>query len=212
MILDVFSDPVCPWCFIGKRRLERALREIPEANRPQLRWRAFMLNPDMPSDGMERNAYLALKFGSSQRAMELYDTIAQAGAEEDIPFAFGDIHRTPSTVLAHRLIGLAGERGVQESVVESVFSQYFLKGVNIGEIDNLLPMAIHAGLDEEETRRFLESDEGADTVLAEHNLAQRIGINGVPCFILDGRYAVSGAQSPEVLQRMIETAGETAAA
>jgi predicted DsbA family dithiol-disulfide isomerase len=211
MILDVFSDPVCPWCFIGKRRLERALREVPEEKRPQIRWRAFMLNPDMPSDGMERNAYLALKFGSSQRAMELYDTIAQAGCQEDILFAFGDIHRTPSTVLAHRLIGLADEHGVQESIVESVFSRYFLKGVNIGEIDNLLPMAVEAGLDEAETRTFLESDQGADTVLTEHNLAQRIGINGVPCFILDGRYAVSGAQSPEVLQRMIETAGETAA-
>lgn len=212
MILDVFSDPVCPWCFIGKRRLERALREVPEAKRLQVRWRAFMLNPDMPSDGMERNAYLALKFGSSQRAMELYDTIAQAGHQEDILFAFGEIRRTPSTVLAHRLIGLADEHGVQESIVESVFSRYFLKGVNIGEIDNLLPMAVEAGLDEAETRVFLEGDEGADTVLTEHNLAQRIGINGVPCFVLDGRYAVSGAQSPEVLQRMIETAGETASA
>ena len=171
-----------------------------------------MLNPDMPPEGMERNAYLALKFGSSQRAMELYDSIAQAGYQEDILFAFGNIARTPSTVQAHRLIGLAGERGVQETLVEAIFSQYFLKGVNIGEIDNLLTIAVGAGLDEDETRRFLDGDQGADTVLAEHNLAQRIGINGVPCFILDGRYAVSGAQSPEVLQRMIETADETAAA
>jgi predicted DsbA family dithiol-disulfide isomerase len=212
MILDVFSDPVCPWCFIGKRRLERALREIPEVKRPQIRWRAFMLNPDMPPEGMERNAYLALKFGSSQRAMELYDTIAQAGYQEDILFAFGEIYRTPSTVLAHRLIGLAGERGVQESLVESIFSAYFLKGMDIGKVENLLTIAVQAGLDEDETVRFLGSDQGADTVLAEHNLAQRIGINGVPCFILDGRYGVSGAQSPEVLQRMIETAGATAAA
>lgn len=212
MILDVFSDPVCPWCFIGKRRLERALREIPEVKRPQIRWRAFMLNPDMPPEGMERNAYLALKFGSSQRAMELYDTIAQAGYQEDILFAFGEIYRTPSTVLAHRLIGLAGERGVQESLVESIFSAYFLKGMDIGKVENLLTIAVQAGLDEDETVRFLGSDQGADTVLAEHNLAQRIGINGVPCFILHGRYGVSGAQSPEVLQRMIETAGATAAA
>jgi predicted DsbA family dithiol-disulfide isomerase len=212
MILDVFSDPVCPWCFIGKRRLERALKALPSGSRPQIRWRAFMLNPDMPSEGMERNAYLALKFGSSQRAMELYDTIARAGYQEDILFAFGDIHRTPSTVLAHRLIGLAGERGVQDAVVEAVFRDYFLKGRNIGELDVLLPLAVSAGLDEDDTRRFLEGDQGGDTVLAEHNLAQRIGINGVPCFILDGRYAVSGAQSPEVLQRMVETARETTAA
>ncbi len=211
MILDVFSDPVCPWCFIGKRRLERALAAVPDAKRLQIRWRAFMLNPDMPSEGMERNAYLALKFGSAQRAMELYDTIACAGYQEGILFAFGDIHRTPSTVLAHRLIGLAVERGVQDVVVEAVFRDYFLKGRNIGEIEVLLSVAAEIGLDEEDTRRFLEGEQGADTVLAEHNLAQRIGINGVPCFILDGRYAVSGAQSPEVLQRMIETAGETAA-
>ena len=188
------------------------MREIPDAKRPQIRWRAFMLNPDMPPEGMERNAYLALKFGSSQRAMELYDTIAQAGYQEDILFAFGEIYRTPSTVLAHRLIGLAGERGVQESLVESIFSAYFLKGMDIGKVENLLTIAVQAGLDEDETVRFLGSDQGADTVLAEHNLAQRIGINGVPCFILDGRYGVSGAQSPEVLQRMIETAGATAAA
>jgi len=212
MILDIFSDPVCPWCYIGKRRLERALDGIPPEHAPQIRWRAFMLNPDMPFDGMERNAYLALKFGSSQRAMELYDTIARAGYEEDILFAFGDIYRTPSTVMAHRLIGLAGDRGVQTTLVEELFQAYFLKGIDIGDLDNLVDIAVKAGLPDDDVRRHLDSDNGTDTVLAEHNLAQRLGINGVPCFILDGRYAVSGAQSPEVLQRMIESARETSAA
>ncbi|MBN35371.1 MAG: dithiol-disulfide isomerase [Rhodospirillaceae bacterium] len=212
MILDIFSDPVCPWCYIGKRRLERTLDDIPPDRQPHIRWRAFMLNPDMPSDGMELNAYLSLKFGSSQRAMELYDTIARAGYEEDILFAFGDIYRTPSTVLAHRLIGWAGEHGVQTTLVEEIFQAYFLKGVDIGDVDNLVELAAKAGLTSDEVLAFLETDEGSDTVLAEHNLAQRMGINGVPCFILDGRYAVSGAQSPEVLQRMIESARETSAA
>ena len=212
MILDIFSDPVCPWCYIGKRRFERALDLITPERRPQIRWRAFMLNPDMPSDGMERNAYLALKFGSSQRAMELYSMISKAGFEEDILFAFGDIYRTPSTVDPHRLIGWAGERGHQGEVVDAMFQAYFLKGVDIGDRANLVTIASTAGLDGDEVEAFLANDEGVDTVLAEHNLAQRIGVNGVPCFILDGRYAVSGAQSPEVLQRMIDSAHETSAA
>ncbi len=212
MIMDIFSDPVCPWCYIGKRRLQKTLEEIPEQDRPQVRWRAFMLNPDMPSDGMERNAYLARKFGSSQRAMELYSTIAQAGFEEGILFAFGDIARTPSTMNAHRLIGYAEERGNQTEIVDELFFRYFTKGVDIGDIDALVIIATDCGLDGEETRTFLESGAEADAVLAEHNLAQRIGINGVPCFILDGRYAVSGAQSPEVLRRMIDTARNTVAA
>jgi predicted DsbA family dithiol-disulfide isomerase len=212
MILDIFSDPVCPWCFIGKRRLQKALDRMPEEARPQVRWRAFMLNPDMPLDGMERNAYLARKFGSSQRAMELYATIAQAGLEEGIAFAFGDIARTPSTMNAHRLILWAEESGRQGEIVEEMFLRYFTGGIDIGDLDALVAIAADCGLDSDAARRFLASGEDADAVLAEHNLAQRIGINGVPCFILDGRYAVSGAQSPEVLQRMIDTARATVAA
>ena len=212
MIMDIFSDPVCPWCYIGKRRLQKTLEELAPEDRPQVRWRAFMLNPDMPSDGMERNAYLARKFGSSQRAMELYATIAQAGFEEGILFAFGDIARTPSTMNAHRLIGHAEERGNQTEIVDELFFRYFTRGADIGDIDALVAIASDCGLDGEETRAFLESGVGGDAVLAEHNLAQRIGINGVPCFILDGRYAVSGAQSPEVLRRMIDTARNTVAA
>lgn len=212
MILDIFSDPICPWCYIGKRRLEKALDGMAPGERPQIRWRAFMLNPDMPADGMERNAYLARKFGSSQRAFELYDTIARAGFEEGILFAFDRIYRTPSTMKAHRLIRRAAERGCQTEIVDQLFIRYFTQGVDIGDVDALVAVAEGAGLDGPQTRAFLESDEEADVVLAEHNLAQRIGINGVPCFILDGRYAVSGAQSPEVLQRMIETARTTAAA
>jgi len=212
MIMDIFSDPVCPWCYIGKRRLQKTLDEMAPAERPQVRWRAFMLNPDMPPDGMERNAYLARKFGSSQRAMELYATIAQAGFEEGILFAFGDIARTPSSMNAHRLIAFAEERGCQTEIVDELFFRYFTQGVDIGDTDALVAIAVASGLEAEEVRAYIDSGADADAVLAEHNLAQRIGINGVPCFILDGRYAVSGAQSPEVLRRMIDTARTTAAA
>jgi len=212
MILDIFSDPICPWCYIGKRRLERALEGMADEERPQLRWRAFMLNPDMPEDGMERNAYLARKFGSSQRAMELYDTVARAGMDEGIRFAFGDILRTPSTLRAHRLIRRAPDETAQTAIVDALFLAYFTRGVDIGRVEPLVVIAEAAGLDGDDMRDHLAGDDDTDAVLAEHNLAQRIGINGVPCFILDGRYAVSGAQSPEVLRRMIETARNTIAA
>ncbi|MEM7121299.1 MAG: DsbA family oxidoreductase [Pseudomonadota bacterium] len=211
MIIDVFSDPICPWCFIGKRRMERAFIDLPASERPHVRWRAFMLNPEMPPDGMERNAYLARKFGSGQRAAELYDVIAQTGFEEGILFAFGDIARTPSTLNAHRLIRFADDKGVQNDIVTDLFERYFLKGEDIGDPDVLRDAAEQVGLDGNAVAAFLESDEERDAVLADHNLAQHIGISGVPCFILDGRYAVSGAQSPDVFKRMIETATLTAA-
>jgi predicted DsbA family dithiol-disulfide isomerase len=211
MIIDVFSDPICPWCFIGKRRMERAFDDMPAAMRPQVRWRAFMLNPDMPAEGMERNAYLARKFGSGQRAVELYDAIARTGFEEGILFAFGDIARTPSTMNAHRLIRHAGTTARQNDIVAELFDRYFLKGEDIGDDDVLVEVAEGSGMAADETRGFLAGEDERDEVLADHNLAQHIGINGVPCFILDGRYAVSGAQSPDVFKRMIETANLTAA-
>jgi predicted DsbA family dithiol-disulfide isomerase len=211
MIIDVFSDPVCPWCFIGKRRMERAFDDVPADLRPQVRWRAFMLNPEMPAEGMERNAYLARKFGSGQRAVELYDVIARTGFEEGILFAFGDIARTPSTMNAHRLIRHAATPAAQNDVVRELFERYFLKGEDIGTDDVLVAVAESAGMDGGEVRTFLAGEAERDEVLADHNLAQHIGINGVPCFILDGRYAVSGAQSPDVFKRMIETANLTAA-
>jgi len=211
MIIDVFSDPICPWCFIGKRRMERAFDDMPPGLRPQVRWRAFMLNPEMPADGMERNAYLARKFGSGQRAMELYDVIARTGFEEGILFAFGDISRTPSSMNAHRLIRHAGTTARQNEVVRELFDRYFLEGQDIGATDVLIEAAEAASMDGDDVRAFLAGDAERDEVLADHNLAQHIGINGVPCFILDGRYAVSGAQSPDVFKRMIETAKLTAA-
>lgn len=211
MIIDVFSDPICPWCFIGKRRMERAFDDLPVQARPQVRWRAFMLNPEMPADGMERNAYLARKFGGGQRAVELYDVIAQTGFQEGIPFNFDAIARTPSTMNAHRVIRFSGDTAIQNNLVSELFDRYFLRGDDIGKADVLVDAAQEAGMDGAEVSEFLAGDSERDAVLADHNLAQHIGVSGVPCFILDGRYAVSGAQSPDVFKRMIETANLTAA-
>ena len=197
MHIDIFSDVICPWCFIGKRRLARALaadREIAVT----VRWRAFMLNPDMPAEGMERQAYLALKFGSPAQSRRVYDTVLQAAEQEGLVLALDRIPRTPSTVAAHRLIRWATEQGQADPIVEALFRAYFQEGRNIGEPAELAAIAGESGLDAAAARAMLAAPGGEADILAEDRSARRIGINGVPCFIFDGQYAVSGAQEPEV--------------
>ncbi len=213
--IDVFSDPICPWCYIGKRRLQRALSEGASQRRDgiaaRIHWRAFMLNPGMACEGMARDAYLAQKFGHPRRAAEMLAALERAGREEGIAFDFDAIRRTPSTLDAQRLIALAGRQGCQEAVVEGLFQAYFRRGIDIGDRDNLLALAQAAGMERRPAAAFLASGEGAEEVRAEHARARRLGIDAVPCFLLDGRYAVSGAQPPTLLARMIETARHTAA-
>jgi predicted DsbA family dithiol-disulfide isomerase len=218
MHLDIYSDTICPWCYIGKRRLERALAERPQDGLP-LRWRAFQLNPDMPAGGMERQRYLELKFGGPANARTIYDRIREAGEEEAIPFAFEAIRRTPNTVDSHRLIRFATQHGGigQESadaVVNALFEAYFLRGEDIGDLDLLCDLAGIAGLDPMDVRVFLESEAGTEAVRAEDAQARAIGIQGVPTFILDGKYVLSGAHPPEVLFQFFDLAkhGEPAAA
>lgn len=196
MRIDIFSDVICPWCFIGKKRLEKALALRPQ---PELsiRWRAFQLNPQMPPEGMDRQAYLATKFGGPEGAARIYDAVRAAGAKEEIPFAFEKIPRTPNTVAAHRLIRWAESKGRQDAMVDRLFAAYFLDGEDISSAATLARAAAAAGLDETEAAQFLAGNEGAEDVLAEDLFARRLGIGGVPCFILDGKYAVSGAQEPE---------------
>jgi predicted DsbA family dithiol-disulfide isomerase len=207
MRLDVFSDTICPWCFIGKRRLERAL-----AMRPQpglaIRWRAFMLNPAMPADGMDRDAYLEAKFGSMTRSRRIYDAVRAAGVGEGIAFAFDRIKRTPSTLDSHRLLRLAWSKGREPEILEELFRAYFLEGRNIGDLDFLEDLAARGGLDGSEARAYLASDDGIEAVLAEDTLARRQGVTGVPCFVFNGRFALSGAQEPEVLIQLFDLGHE----
>ncbi len=205
MLIDIISDVVCPWCFIGKRRLERALAARPDFD-IEIAWRPFQLNPDMPPEGMDRAAYLAAKFGSPAQAAHIYDEIARAGTDEGIAFAFDRIERTPNTIDAHRLIRLAGENGCQDRVVELLFLRYFEAGADIGEVESLVEIAVEAGLDDGMTRAELESARGLDAVRLADLKVRRMGVAGVPCFIVDGRYAVSGAQAPEVFIPVLETA------
>ena len=196
MRIDIVSDVVCPWCFIGKRRFERALEMRPEID-IEITWRPFQLNPDMPPEGMPREAYLAAKFGGSHHADRIYSTVREAGAGVGIPFAFDRIRRTPNTRDAHRLIRFATEQGSADTVVDHLFRAYFLEGRDIGDPDTLAAIASTAGLDQDETAAWLNSPAGIEEVIGEDRNARRIGINAVPCFIVDQRYAISGAQEPE---------------
>ena len=207
MILDVFSDTICPWCYVGKRRLERALEARPQRDLT-IRWRAFQLNPGMPAEGMDRKAYIDAKFGGAERARAILDTVRAAGAGEGIAFAFDRIKRTPNTLQSHRLIRFAGSQDRQDETLEALFRAYFLQGRNIGDRAVLSGVAEDAGLDRDEAADYLAGDADAEAVLGEDALARRAGINGVPCFIFNGRFALSGAQEPEAFFQLFDLARE----
>lgn len=203
MQIDIVSDTICPWCYVGKRRLERALKERPELD-VTIEWHAFQLNPEMPIEGVDRETYMTRKFGSEQRVTEIFDSIAAAGRQEGIPFAFDRIARTPNTVNSHRLIRWAEPAGCQDAVVELLFRRYFEQGKDIGAIDVLVQIAVEAGLEGADAERFLSGTDGVEDVRAENVAAHRLGISGVPCFIFEKKYAVSGAQEPEVFFQVFD--------
>jgi predicted DsbA family dithiol-disulfide isomerase len=196
MHIDIVSDVICPWCFIGKRRLGRALEQRPDLT-VSVTWRAFQLNPDMPEGGMARADYLAAKFGNSAHAGRIYAAITAAGAGENIAFAFDRIRRTPNTRDAHRLIRYATLHGKADALVETLFSAYFEQGRDIGNQAILADIAAESGFDRAAAAKWLAGETALADVLGEDRSARRLGISGVPCFILDGGYSISGAQEPE---------------
>lgn len=204
LTIDVVSDVVCPWCFIGKRRFEQALAQAPKDVEVLVAWRPYQLNPDMPPEGMDRKTYLSTKFGGDARADEIYQRVREAGQTVGIDFDFKSIPRTPNTIDAHRLIGVAGRAGKQDAVVEALFRAYFLEGRDIGSHDVLAGVAAAAGLEEKTIRDYLAGRDDVDRVGNEDALARRMGIQGVPCFILNRKYAISGAQEPAVFLEAIE--------
>ena len=215
MEIDIFSDTICPWCFIGKRRLERALAERPQPNLT-VHWRTFQLNPDMPEGGMDRQRYLELKFGGTVNAESVYDRVRAAGASEGIDFAFEEMRRTPNTIASHRLIrhaaGATGEASHQDAVVQALFDAYFLRGEDIGDLDVLTAAAVTGGLDTAAARAFREGDAEAEEVRAEDRAARQAGISGVPCFIFNGQHTLAGAHPPEVLHQLFDLAMQEEAA
>ena len=200
--IDIVSDVMCPWCFIGKRRLEKALADLSDVP-VKVEWHPFQLDPTLPAEGKDRQAYLADKFGDPARIAEIYDRIREVGATEAIPFAFEKITKSPNTLDSHRLIRWAGIEGVQDDVVERLFELYFLEGADLNDRNVLAGAAQEAGMDGEMVARLLATDADLAETEADVVHAQAIGVTGVPCFILDGKYAVSGAQPADVLEGAI---------
>jgi predicted DsbA family dithiol-disulfide isomerase len=200
--IDVISDVVCPWCYIGQRRLAAAISRLPEddaARRAAVRWHPFQLNPDLPQAGISRKRYLEDKFGGSDRAAQIYARVSAAGASVGIAFAFDRIEIQPNTRDAHRLVAWAQSHGDASDLVERLFHAYFVDGRALGDHAVLAAIAGEAGLPSDEARRLLDSGEGMDAIALMDQRAREIGVQGVPFFIFNQRIAVSGAQEPDTL-------------
>ena len=196
-VIDVVSDVICPWCFLGKRRLDRALSLL-DGLEPLIRWRPFMLDPTIPPGGMDRAEYLTNKFGP-ERLTSLHDPLIEAGAELGVPFNFAAVTRTPNTLDAHRLLRWAQTIELQHNMAERLFMAYWNEGLDIGDQAVLAKCAGDVGINAAQIAELLAGEQDVDNVKAEIQHAGSIGVTGVPTYILAQSYALVGAQSPEVL-------------
>ena len=201
--LDILSDPICPWCYIGKSGLDRALERRPD-HPFAVAWHPFQLNPDMPQGGMDRREYLETKFGGKENAVRVYSRIAEAAEAAGLPIDFEAMARTPNTIDAHRLIHWAGLEQRQGMVVDRLFKAYFAEGRDIGDRDVLIEISGSTGMDPEMVSRLLGSDADADDIRARDAHARERGVTGVPTFIVGNRHALPGAQSADLWERVID--------
>jgi predicted DsbA family dithiol-disulfide isomerase len=205
LTIDIVSDVVCPWCYIGKRNLEAALGTLP-GNNVEIRWRPYQLDPTIPPEGIARRAYLERKFGP--RVDEVYTRVAAAGHEAGIDFAFDRIERSPNTLNAHRLIRWSQSAGKQNDLVERLFRDFFIEGRDLGGRSVLIEAAGAVGMEPDVVARLLDEDADKGAVREEIATAQRLGVTGVPFFIFAGRFGIPGAQPAEVLASAIGKAAE----
>ncbi len=209
--LDILSDPICPWCFIGKTRLEKALAA--EEDHPfTIEWHPFQLNPDMPKDGMDRREYLETKFGGKENAVRVYGQIESAAIEDGLEIDFGAIKRTPNTIDAHRVIHWAGVEGKQNDVVNALFKAYFQDGRDIGNAEVLSDLADSAGMDAAVVAKLLASDSDIADIQNRDAHSRKMGVNSVPTFIVANQHAVPGAQPAEMWTKVIAELREQASA
>ena len=203
--IDVFSDVVCPWCLIGKRRLEKAIALVPDIA-VVVNWRPYFLNPWVPREGMSRADYLTTKFGSVERYKPIAQRVAAAAASEGLIYAADKMARQPNTLDCHRLIRWAGESGKAAAMKQRLMDLYFTEGADLSDREVLVRAAIDCDMDGARVKALLASDKDVESVEAEANAAKEAGIDGVPCFILGGVFAVSGAQEPSYLADAIRRA------
>jgi predicted DsbA family dithiol-disulfide isomerase len=209
LTIDVVSDVVCPWCYLGEKRLEAALAGAPQP--VAVRWRPYQLDPTIPAGGLDRAEYMAKKFGKSGRLQSVHGNLTRLGAEVGIPFAFDKIKRAPNTLDAHRLVRWASSAGVQARVVDRLFKAYFVEGRDIGDRSVLTEIGGESGLDAELVEKLLAEGADVDLVREEIAQAQAIGVSGVPFFIFAGRIGVPGAQEPSVLRQAMTQARQAMA-
>jgi predicted DsbA family dithiol-disulfide isomerase len=208
--IDVVSDVICPWCFVGKRRIEQAIQSTGDRYEFRIAWHPFQLNPGIAQNGIERRIYRTAKFGSWEHSQVLDARLSEVGKTVGIEFAFDRMQWMPNTFDAHRLIWLAQQHGLQETVVEAIFQSYFVKGENIGDRQILTQVAIASGIHSEQVNQLFDRDEGISAVQEEEAAARRLGISGVPYIIINGKYSISGAQDSETLTVAFQQANELA--
>lgn len=205
MLIETFADLVCPWCFIGKRRLEDALSQH-QQDKFRLRWLPFQLNPDMPREGMPREQYLLAKFGTLERAHQVHTMVTETARKDGIALRLDAISRTPNTIDAHRLVRYADRHGVGQQMIEALFRAYFQEGRDIGKIAELVDIAEENYLNKIETSRYLLSDADIMSVRTSDIAARRLGIHAVPCFVFDKRHAIAGAHDQETFFPLFDVA------
>jgi predicted DsbA family dithiol-disulfide isomerase len=202
--IDVISDVICPWCFLGKRRLDKALAMLPDV-KTEVVFRPFYLDPTIPAEGVDRGAYMEGKFGK-ERLRTIHDPLIAAGTEDGVPYAFDRITRTPNTLSAHRVLRWALVAGKQREVAEALFKAYWSDGRDVGDHAVLAEIAASCGMDGLKVQADLATTKDSEAVLGEMAMAQKMGVTGVPTFIINRKYGVVGAQAADVLADAIKKA------
>jgi predicted DsbA family dithiol-disulfide isomerase len=206
MNIEIYSDLICPWCYIGKRRMEAGLKLLGQEITPKIVWRPFQLNPDMPNEGMNRKNYRTKKFGSWERSMAMDAEVASTGQSLGLQFNYDKVLMTPNTLAGHRLLWWAEQRNQQGPLAESLFRAYFTEGSDIGRHDVLAEVASGVGLPLSEARMFLDSEAGKKEVEEEALKGLDLGLEGVPYFLINGVPALSGAQTPDAFLEVFQRA------
>lgn len=203
--IDIISDVVCPWCYLGQRRLGLALETVAADIKANITWKPYQLEPNAPPEGYDAFDYLSRKIGGAERVRQSHEMLTSMGAEVGLPFAFEKTKVLPNTLDAHRLLFWAGQMdgAVQEKVAHALFTANFVEGRNVGDHSVLVDIAASSGMDSEDVKRRLVTDEDRDTIRQEIANAQRMGVSGVPFFVIDGKYAISGAQGVDAFTKAL---------
>ncbi|MBT5239507.1 MAG: DsbA family oxidoreductase [Rhodospirillaceae bacterium] len=205
MKIEIVFDTVCPWCYVGKRRFDRALKDRPNL-KPEIQYRSFLLNPDLPPGGVDRREFLERKFGSPQQYERVIEALVFTGKGEGIDFALDKIDRTPNSANSHRLVRLAQAIGAQGKAVDALFAAYFERGMDIGDPEILIRLAEEIGLDRQVATTHMLGEGDLNSVFNANARMHRLGVTGVPCYIFNESKAISGAQEPEIIVRMLDMA------